>query len=213
MTNDEFIKSVSLEGEEWRIIEGTFDCFAVSTFGRIASLSRLVKNGTCMYYTKQHILTPMRNKGGYLLIRLGLQGKLKINSVVHRLVAKAFIPNPNGYKYIDHIDGNPSNNNVSNLRWCTHSMNMMNPITRIRNSNAKKGKMPINAKKVVQLKNGLLINLFQSIREAARKNHISTSSISECINQKRESYKECKWMYLSDYETLINNSKNSNLSD
>lgn len=59
---------------------------------------------------------------------------------VHRLVALAFIPNPDYKPEIDHIDGNPKNNCVNNLRWVTRSENEMNPITRCRISMANKGK-------------------------------------------------------------------------
>ena len=47
---------------------------------------------------------------------------------IHRLVAQAFIPNPDNKPYIDHIDGNPANNNVDNLRWCTQKENLSYPI-------------------------------------------------------------------------------------
>lgn len=59
---------------------------------------------------------------GYKRATLCFNGKAKKYSV-HRLVAEAFIPNPNNYPIVNHIDGNPSNNHVSNLEWCTFSHN------------------------------------------------------------------------------------------
>ena len=60
---------------------------------------------------------------GYLVYRLSKQGK-KYQFYAHRLVAQAFIPNPNNYTIVNHKDGNKLNNNVDNLEWCTQSYNM-----------------------------------------------------------------------------------------
>ena len=62
---------------------------------------------------------------GYPSVRLSCQGKIK-TLLIHRLVAEAFIKNPEGYDCIDHIDRIKTNNHYKNLRWCTHSMNMRN---------------------------------------------------------------------------------------
>lgn len=62
---------------------------------------------------------------GYLYITIrNYEGKKRKHLKVHRLVAKAFIPNPENKPFINHIDGNPLNNNVNNLEWCTHAENI-----------------------------------------------------------------------------------------
>tara|TARA_B110000285_G_scaffold24581_1_gene23692 strand:- start:100 stop:582 length:483 start_codon:yes stop_codon:yes gene_type:complete len=66
-------------------------------------------------------MKPYINNKGYLRVGLHKNGKEK-KFLVHRLVALAFIPNPNNYPEVDHFDINPSNNNLSNLRWATSSM-------------------------------------------------------------------------------------------
>ena len=126
----------------------------------------------------------------------------------HRIVATAFIPNPNNYPDIDHIDGNPLNNNVHNLRWCNQVMNMNNPITRKRLSNSKTGKLDTKkSMPVVRIGNDGMIETFPSVMEAYR-NGYNHSSILKCCKHKMHTHKGCKWMFLSDYENLTSKSKN-----
>lgn len=209
MTNEEFIKSVSLEGEIWKDIVGTKSCFAVSTLGRICSLSHITKGGNNTYFTKQHILSQHRNKGGYLRVRLYLNNGVNMTKLVHRLVAETFIPNPNNYPFIDHIDGNPSNNHISNLRWCTKSMNMLNPITRERNSNARKGKAAHNRRSVVQLRDNQPLAFYDSVKDACDKLNLSSGTLCACCKNQKYTYKGYRWMYLDAYESLTSMSKNS----
>lgn len=84
-------------------------------------------------------LLKQANDNGYKRVSLFKNGKGK-NHWVHRLVAIAFIPNPNNYKEINHKDENPSNNNVKNLEWCTHEYNMNYGTRNKRASESKKGK-------------------------------------------------------------------------
>lgn len=92
-------------------IEG-FEDYAVTTSGDIIS------------YKKGRIVMKqwVDSKGRYMQIALCNNGVIK-KFLVHRLVGKAFIPNPNDFPEIDHKDNNPQNNNVENLRWCTRKFN------------------------------------------------------------------------------------------
>ena len=98
--------------EEWKVIEENLN-YEISNLGRI----RNIRNG--------HILTPNKRKDGYCSV-LVLTGFKKYTRVlIHRLVAKAFIPNPNNYKEVNHKDFNPSNNCVENLEWVSHKTNCL----------------------------------------------------------------------------------------
>lgn len=70
------------------------------------------------------VLKPFVNNSGYEVIDLKNNGSRK-KFLVHRLVAQAFIENPNGYKVVNHLDGNKHHNSVDNLEWCTNSMNIL----------------------------------------------------------------------------------------
>lgn len=124
---------------------------------------------------------------------------------MHRLVASAFIPNPNNYPEIDHIDGNPSNNIVDNLRWVTRRQNELNPITRKRISNSKigennpvygkRGKEIHNAKAVVRIDQNGEEKYYDSIADAARDNNIRQSGISGCLCGKNKTSGGYVWRY------------------
>ena len=112
--------------EEWKQIEGYEGMYEVSNLGNIRSLDRIVtatnKNGTFNRVLKGRILRNSKTTKGYPQIAFSKNGKLK-SVEIHRLVAKAFIPNPDNLIVVNHIDGNIKNNNVTNLEWCTHSYN------------------------------------------------------------------------------------------
>ena len=74
-------------------------------------------------YGKGKILTPRLNSDGYPRVELYKRSKSK-SHYIHRLVATAFIPNPNSFQEINHKDENKSNNIVSNLEWCSHEYNL-----------------------------------------------------------------------------------------
>lgn len=111
----------------------------VSSFGRVISLGRKIVNNLGVRITDPFIKKNNNiTNSGYIQIRLWKNNKCN-HLYAHRLVATAFIPNPNNYPCIDHIDTIKTNNHYLNLRWCTNSMNHLNPITRKRNSLSKIG--------------------------------------------------------------------------
>ena len=120
----------SMETEEWRSVRGYEGLYEVSNQGRVKSLSRRVEfevRGRPRHFTtKDRILKSSSNPkyaGVILCNEDGKTGKL-----VHRLVAEAFIPNPEDLPFVLHWDDNPRNNCVENLRWGTHSENMHDSI-------------------------------------------------------------------------------------
>ena len=121
--------------EIWKDIEGYEGLYQVSNLGRVKSLSRLVDKGKYgTIYTKERILKNQKVNVNYLFVILSKDGKHK-NMTVHRLMAKAFLPNPDNLSDVNHKDENPSNNFIyvnkdgsvdyekSNLEWCTHKYN------------------------------------------------------------------------------------------
>ena len=115
-----------MPGEIWKDICGYEGLYMVSNKGRIKSLPHKVKRGWAECITDEIILIPKSN-GHYDKVCL-YSGYKKNNKqqYVHRLVATAFIPNPDKYPQIDHIDGNRINNYASNLRWVTAEENANN---------------------------------------------------------------------------------------
>ena len=101
--------------EEWRDIEGYEGLYQISNLGRVKSL----RNNKAR---KEKILKVKKNTTGYLYLSL-YKNNVSKNYLLHRLVAKAFLENPNNYPCINHKDENKENNNINNLEWCTYLYN------------------------------------------------------------------------------------------
>lgn len=112
--------------EVWKPIPGYDGLYEASTYGKIRSLDRVVTDTVGRtYLVRGKILKSSitANCGGYCRVSLR-KDKSTHDAFVHRLVALTFIPNPNQYADINHIDGVKYNNHVSNLEWCTRSHNI-----------------------------------------------------------------------------------------
>lgn len=159
------------------------------------------ENGTVINTATNHIKKPCDNNMGYLYIDLYNQGKHR-KEYIHRLVAKAFIPNPKNKPYINHIDGNPHNNFVGNLEWCTplenveHASKMICTMKQYLLANIRRKR----AVKQIERQSGKLINVFSSIQEASRATGIPSPNIVSVLKGRQTYTKNYVWCYVEELE-------------
>lgn len=159
--------------EIWKRVEG-FEDYEVSNMGRLRSYK---KGGV-------RILKQSPNKKGYPSVKLcnpGIEQPLR----VHRLVAQAFIPNPENKPQVNHIDGDKTNNTVYNLEWATNTENIQHAISMGLNTPPKNtprwGKDNHRSKPVHMIdRNGKLVKTFPAVREASREMKVDSGSVSRC---------------------------------
>ena len=164
--------------EHWKAIDGYEGHYEVSDQGRVKSL----------LYGKERILKPQNNRG-YLQVSLCKEGHIK-RPLVHRIVAEAFIPNPQGLETINHKDEDKTNNVASNLEWMSVKDN--------NNYGTRNKRVAESLSKQVQMfdkKTGELLATFPSTQEAERITGIFHQSIAPCCNGKRKSAGGFVWKY------------------
>jgi hypothetical protein len=140
----------------------------------------VTKEGKVINAKTNKILKPVFNTGGYQQVTLHNRIKSK-NIVIHRLIAKAFIPNPENKPQVNHIDGNKSNNSVTNLEWCTCSENVKHAhkigLLSISDKNIKALKLA-NSKIVLDTQTGIF---YDSLTQAAIVFGITKSTLSRYL--------------------------------
>lgn len=170
--------------EEWKDIQGYEGLYQVSNEGRVKSLK----------FGKEKILKG-RISSNYLLVCLRKNGKSR-NKLIHRLVAEAFLENPQNLQEVNHKDENKTNNHVENLEWCTPKYNS-NYGTGHQRSSEKQINDPTKSKRVDQIDpiSGEVVRKWESVKECCR-NGYNNSCIWQCCIGKRKIHKGYVWKYL-----------------
>lgn len=164
------------------ILNNIITDYSVSTEGE-------VKKDTTNYFLSQSI------QQDYKFVSLLINGQAK-RMRVHRLVAMAFIPNPENKPYVNHINGDKGDNNVENLEWVTPSENTIHAVKTGLMSNGRK-------RPVIQYNlNGEKMATFESASEAARQTGGSQSKITLCCRRQRESANDYQWRYYDDLQDV-----------
>ena len=154
-----------LANEEWRPIKGYEGLYEVSNLGRIKGLPRKVNNHTGYIQLKERFLRGHPITKGYLQLQLSSRPN-RVLKLIHVIVAEAFIPNPNNFPQVNHLNGIKHDNRVCNLEWCDNSMNQLHAYKTGLNwhrENAGRPKRPI----ILVDKMGNIIK-FPSIADATR---------------------------------------------
>lgn len=174
--------------EVWKDIAGYEGLYQISNLLRIKSLERFFEVTRCgrvnKICQKEKILKCTPNGGGYYYVGLYKDNK-KTTLRLHRLIAKAFIPNPNNKPHINHINGIKTDNRIENLEWVTHSENIQHAYNTGLKT-APKGDKSATSKSVSQFtKEGVFIASYGSALEAMRITGISNCHISAVIKSER----------------------------
>lgn len=177
--------------EIWCAID---NCYAVSNKGRVKSLVRDVFNHTGIIHKPERILKLQTDHKGYARVSLGKRKAL----AVHRLVAKAFIQNPQNKPQVNHIDGNKLNNCVENLEWCNNRENQLHAVrTGLNNHSTYHSGRPYKPVVQIDVKTNEVIAEFKSIEEAKKAVSPNTThnNIGLCCRGLRLSAFGFKWRY------------------
>lgn len=170
--------------EEWENIDGYNGNYEVSNKGRIRSW----KNNKWGKSDKYKIMSAVISKNKYPQVVLCNNGSTK-RHYIHRLVAKAFIPNPENKPNINHKDLDPTNNHIDNLEWCTQSENMKHAydngthkVPNLKGEDHARSKFTEND--VIEIRNTYSNNSDITQRELAKKYNVSQTAIWSILNNK-----------------------------
>ena len=165
----------------WKEIAGYEGLYIISDRGDVVALPKTVRDGNRPYRRKAQLMKKgTRGNDGFMYEFVVLtKNKERKHCSVHRLVAEAFIPNPDGLPEVNHKDENPLNNNASNLEWCTRQYNI----------EYSKGRA------VEQLNGGSVIARFKSIARAGRETGIGRKSIQQALSGKSRTAGGYEWRY------------------
>lgn len=171
---------------EWKSVDRYNGLYLISDTGKVFSVqtNRIMKT--------HHI------KNGYEKVEMTINGKAR-KEFIHRLVAEAFIPNPDNLPCVNHKDEDPRHNDVSNLEWCTYEYNTnygTNIERRVEHTAYKRGGDNVGAKRVYQYDmQGNLVNEYPSVADASIATGYNKKSIAKACSGGLKKYQNYVWSY------------------
>lgn len=184
--------------EIWKPVMGYEGLYEVSNLGRVRSLDRKVNHKESGFYQtiKGKIKSTKLNNSGYEIVSLFKNNKEK-TCLVHRLVAQAFLPNPDNLPEVNHINEDKTANSVYNLEWCNSSYNKIYG-TRGKRQGEKE------SVSVIQLTfDGCLVKRWSSMQEVMTQLGINRGNISNACSGRSKSAGGYKWKYYDTDTYLI----------
>ena len=170
-----------MTNEVWKDVVGYEGLYKVSNLGRIKSLHQYKG-------TDERCIQPIENGRGYLFVGLH-KDRQQRHRYIHRIVAEAFIDNPDGLPQVNHKDENKANNSVDNLEWCTNEYNENYGTGNLRSAKAR-------SKAVVQYdRDGNIIKVWDGMSEAAKALGKRNNHIHECCKGKIKTAHGYVWRY------------------
>lgn len=201
--------------EEWRTIKD-FPNYEVSNFGNVRSVDRISARNGSPTRIKGNKLKHCIERNGYHFVTLYNGNRKKHKKIsVHRLVAMAFVDNPNKLPYVNHKDETKGNNSTDNLEWCSAKYNS-NYGTAIKrrvahqdwNSIADKQSAPV----ICMTTDGELVKEYKSMSDATTDGY-RVPGISKCCSGYLKTYKGLKWKYADGVSRINGYARKTNIGD
>ena len=175
--------------EEWRDVPGYEGLYQVSSLGRVRAPEKRDLRG---HIRKEKPISQSTNWQGRPRVSLRRDGTKRVH-FVHRLVALAFVPNPDEKGEVNHINGDKADNRAENLEWCTRSENMLHAEKTGLHSMAPA--LEAHKVKVCQIAGRVVIKAFNSIEDAARETGVNAQNISSAASGRRGTAGGYEWRY------------------